>query len=355
MKGQARYLLYRLALEGLSLSGAARLAAPHTGGLGAILTLHHVRPARSGAFQPNRILEITPDFLDALLGRLAQRGVEFVTLAEARARLLAGRSERRFVCLTFDDGYRDNVAYAQPILTRHKVPWTLFVATRFADHTGEMWWLALERAIASSDQISFDLGQGVELYDCRSDAAKVRCHQALYWRLRALDEVQLLAGVRDLAVRYGIDMRSFARDLCMGWDELKRLAADPLVTIGAHTVSHPRLAKLPEAEAETEMRRSWEIIGEKLGRMPTSFAYPIGDPTSAGEREFALARKIGFDTAVTTRPGVLGPGADPLCLPRISLNGLYQKPRYVEALLSGLPFRALTGFRGARRPSASSV
>ncbi len=71
MKGQARYLLYRLALEGLSLSGAARLASPYTGGLGAILTLHHVRPARNGAFQPNRILEITPDFLDALLGRLA--------------------------------------------------------------------------------------------------------------------------------------------------------------------------------------------------------------------------------------------------------------------------------------------
>ncbi len=166
---------------------------------------------------------------------------------------------------------------------------------------------------------------------------------------------QLLAGVRDLAVRYGVDMRGFARELCMGWDELKRLAADPLVTIGAHTVSHPRLAKLPEAEAETEMRRSQEIIGEKLGQMPTSFAYPIGDPTSAGEREFGLARKIGFDTAVTTRPGVLEPGADPLCLPRISLNGLYQKPRYVEALLSGLPFRALTGFRDARRPSASSV
>lgn len=347
-------MLYRLGLEGLSLSGAAPLAAPYMGGLGAILTLHHVRPARSGAFQPNRILEITPDFLDALLGRLARRGIEFVTLAEARARLAAGRSERRFVCLTFDDGYRDNVAYAQPILTRHGAPWTLFVATRFADHTGEMWWLALERVIASSDQISFDLGQGVELYDCRTAAAKAHCHHALYWRLRTLDEPQLRAVVHDLAVRYGVDMRSFARELCMGWDELKRLAADPLVTIGAHTMSHPRLATLPAAEAETEMRRSREIIGEKLGRTPAAIAYPVGDPSSAGAREFSLARTIGFETAVTTRPGVITPGIDPLALPRISLNGLYQKPRYVEALLSGLPF-ALTRFRGERRPATSSV
>lgn len=354
MRGHARYMLYRLALEGLSLSGAARLATPYMSGLGAILTLHHVRPARREAFQPNRILEITPDFLDALLGRLAQRGVEFVSLAEARARLLAGRSERRFVCLTFDDGYRDNVAYAQPILSRHGAPWTLFVTTRFAEHTGELWWLALERVIATSDQISFDLGGGVELYDCRSDAAKTRCHRALYWQLRELDEPQLLAVVRDLAVRYGVDMRSFARELCMGWDELKRLAADPLVTIGAHTVSHPRLAKLPGTEAEAEMRRSREIVREKLGRTPTSFAYPVGDPSSAGNREFGFAREIGFETAVTTRPGVVEAGADPICLPRISLNGLYQKPRYVEALLSGLPFRILKGFRGGHRLSASS-
>jgi peptidoglycan/xylan/chitin deacetylase (PgdA/CDA1 family) len=354
LRGRVRYILYRLALEGLSLSGAARFATPRTGGLGAILTLHHVRPERRGAFQPNRILEITPDFLDELLDRLARSGTEFVSLAEARARIVAGRSDRRFVCLTFDDGYRDNAAYAQPILTRYGAPWTLFVATRFADQTGEMWWLALERVIASAEQISFDLGQGIELHDCRSNAAKARCYEALYWRLRALAEPELLAAMRGLAVRYGVEMRSFARELCMGWDELKRLATDPLVTIGAHTVSHPRLATLPEADAMAEMRRSREIIAEKLGKAPTAFAYPVGDPSSAGEREFRLARTTGFDTAVTTRPGVIEPAADLLSLPRISLNGLFQKPRYVEALLSGLPFRALTMFQGARRPSASS-
>lgn len=354
MRGQFRYMFYRFVLEALSLSGAARLAAPRTGGLGAILTLHHVRPSRPGAFQPNRILEITPDFLDTLLGRLSAHGVEFVSLAEARARLRAGHSERHFVCLTFDDGYRDNVAHAQPVLARHGAPWTLFVATRFADHTGELWWLALERVVASADQVSFDLGRGVEVHDCRSDGAKTRCHQALYWRLRGLAEPELLAAVRDLSARYGIEMRSFARELCLDWAELKQLATDPLVTIGAHTVSHPRLATLTEGEAESEMRRSREIIGAKLGRLPVDFAYPVGDPGSAGDREFRLARAIGFEGAVTTRPGVIEPGADVFALPRISLNGLYQKPRLVEALLSGLPFRGLTMFRGGRRPSAST-
>lgn len=344
-----RYLGYRLALEGLSRSGLARIAAPWTGGLGAILTLHHVRPARADGFQPNRILEITPDFLDALLSHLARRNIEFVSLAEAvrRAREPAGTAPgRRFACLTFDDGYRDNVEHARPILTRHGAPWTLFVTTRFADGDGELWWLALEAAIARAARLEVDLGSGRQTLDCSSAAAKAAAWRTLYWRLRALPEPELLAQVRGIAAAQGVDLAGFARDLCLRWDELRALATDPLVTIGAHTVSHPRLATLPEAAARSEIAASRALIADRLGRAPAAFAYPVGDPGSAGPREFRLAREAGFDCAVTTRPGVVAAGADPFALPRISLNGLFQQPRLVEALLSGLPFAALRGLRG---------
>lgn len=353
---ELRYVMYRLGLDLLAFSGLAKAATPFTGGIGAILTLHHVRPARSGAFQPNGILEITPEFLDTLLTRLAETGLEFISLVEARARILAGNSDRRFVCLTFDDGYRDNMRYAQPILQRHGVPWTLFVATDFADGTGELWWLALEAAIAGTDSFSVDFGAGSEFHDCSTEAAKETAYRALYWNLRARSEPETLAIVRELAIRYGIDIRSFCRELCMGWDELRVLVRDPLVSIGAHTVSHPRLATLPPDAAESEMRQSRDIIAQRLGAQPTSLAYPVGDPGSAGDREFRMARELGFDVAVTTRPGVITESfaSALLSLPRISLNGLFQKPRYVEALLSGLPFLALKGFRAEYRPSTSS-
>lgn len=351
MPANSRYRLYRLGLEGMSRSGLARFAAGWTGGLGAILTLHHVRPAAAGGFRPNGILEVTPDFLDALLGTLARRGVEFVDLAEAVRRTReGGKSGRRFVCLTFDDGYRDNVAFARPVLRRHDAPWTLFVCTRFADGDGELWWLALEQAIARAEGVEIDFGAGIERFDCRGDANKDAAWRAIYWRLRALPEPELLAHVRRLASAQAIDMASFARDLCLRWDEIRTLAADPAVTIGAHTVSHPRLATLPEEEARAEIAGSRAILTERLGRQPASFAYPVGDPGSAGAREFRLVRDAGFESAVTTRPGVVEPGADPFALPRISLNGLFQHPHLVEALLSGLPFRLLRGFRGARRP-----
>ncbi|MEZ0212632.1 MAG: polysaccharide deacetylase family protein [Xanthobacteraceae bacterium] len=349
------YVTLQAGLEALSLSGLARWATPRAGGLGAILTVHHVRPARPGGFRPNRILEITPEFLDKLLARLARTGVEFVSLEEAGRRLAAGTG-RRFVCLTFDDGYRDNVVYARPILTRYGAPWTLFVTTDFAEQRGELWWLALEAAIGRAVRLDIDLGRGRQSFDCRTAKAKWRSWSAIYWRLRALDEAALRAAVRDLAAQVGIEMAPFCRELCLDWDELAALKDDPLVSIGAHSVTHARLAKLPLAEAEAEMRTSRDLIEARLGVRPTAFAYPVGDRGSAAEREFMLARALGYRMAVTTRPGVLraADAQHPHSLPRLSLNGLFQRPRYIEALLSGLPFLPLRASRSAGRASASS-
>jgi peptidoglycan/xylan/chitin deacetylase (PgdA/CDA1 family) len=133
----------------------------------------------------------------------------------------------------------------------------------------------------------------------------------------------------------------------MSWEELGRLAADPLVTIGAHTVNHVMLAKTPERQARAEMAMSRSVIEASLGMRPDHLSYPVGDPTSAGPREFRIAAELGFKTAVTTRPGVLFPehGQHLTALPRISLNGEHQQPRYVRVLLSGAATAMWNGFR----------
>jgi len=133
----------------------------------------------------------------------------------------------------------------------------------------------------------------------------------------------------------------------MSWSEFSDLAADPLVTIGAHTVNHVRLTKVSEDEAQSEMEMSATIIEAALGKRPLHLSYPVGDRTSAGRREFAMARELGFKTAVTTRPGVLfAEHREHLtALPRISLNGEYQEPRYVRVLVSGAATALWNGFR----------
>src|SRR5678816_1862014 len=92
----------RTALETLYFTGAHRLLQPLLGGVGAILTLHHVRPARMDAFQPNRLLEVTPEFLDGVLAELRRARVDIVTLDEMHRRITECDFRRRFVCLTFD-------------------------------------------------------------------------------------------------------------------------------------------------------------------------------------------------------------------------------------------------------------
>jgi peptidoglycan/xylan/chitin deacetylase (PgdA/CDA1 family) len=133
----------------------------------------------------------------------------------------------------------------------------------------------------------------------------------------------------------------------MNWQELSELAADPLVTIGAHTVNHPKLRKTAEPAIRHEMAESVARIEEMLGIRPVHFSYPFGDPTAAGPREFALARELGFKTAVTTRPGVLFPEHRDhlMALPRISLNGEFQRLRYLKVLTSGAATALQTRFQ----------
>src|SRR5258708_31593083 len=133
----------------------------------------------------------------------------------------------------------------------------------------------------------------------------------------------------------------------MSWEELSKLAADPLVTIGAHTVNHVMLAKVPETSARAEMEMSRSVIEAALGVRPDHICYPVGDPTSAGPREFRIASELGFKTGVTTRPGVIFPHHREhlIALPRASLHGEHHQLRYVHLLASGAATSDLNRFR----------
>jgi peptidoglycan/xylan/chitin deacetylase (PgdA/CDA1 family) len=142
-------------------------------------------------------------------------------------------------------------------------------------------------------------------------------------------------------------MPALCRSLCLSWDEVRRLATDPLVTIGAHSISHCNLAKQSEGIAAQEMAVSRARIEQALGRTVQHFAYPYGDREAAGEREFALAASAGFKTAVTTRPGMIYPESAGYmtALQRVSLNGNYQDERILPVLTSGTATAMWNGFR----------
>ena len=345
---QFRSNVIRAGLGALYFTGAHYLLRPIFAGVGTIFMLHHVRPRRDAAFQPNRHLEVEPEFLRAMLAHLRSRDVDIITMDELHRRLTERDFSRRFACFTFDDGYRDNRDFALPVMREFNAPFTVHVASDFAEGIGRLWWIALEMLIAKASSIEADISGVATRLDTSTPAAKEAAFERLHDWLRGLPGGgDLPREMGALCARYGVDETAICRELCMSWDELKAFAQDPLISIGAHTITHCSLARQSREIACQEMATSRARIENALQRPVVHLAYPYGDKVAAGAREFSLAQAAGFNTAVTTRPGMIFPeNAGYLtALPRVSLNGNYQDTRILPVLTSGAATAMWNGFR----------
>jgi peptidoglycan/xylan/chitin deacetylase (PgdA/CDA1 family) len=338
----------RAGLGALYYTGAHYLLRPIFAGVGAIFMLHHVRPSRDTGFQPNRHLEVTPEFLRAMLAHLRSDGIDIIAMDEVHRRLVERNFSRRFACFTLDDGYRDNRDFALPVMREFEAPFTVYVASDFAEGCGRLWWIALEMAIARASSIEAEIDGAAVRLDTSTTAAKLATFDRLHdWLRRLPGEHDLQREVTALCARHGVDELAICREFCMSWDELKPFAKDPLISLGAHSITHCNLARQTEEIASQEMALSRARIEGALQRPAIHLAYPYGDKIAAGAREFALAKTTGFKTAVTTRPGMVFPGsAEHLtALPRVSLNGNYQDTRILPVLSSGAATAMWNGFR----------
>ena len=335
---------YKTVLDALWLSGGFKLAAPYTQGQGVIFTLHQVNPAAVPAFSPNAILKVTPDFLEQTIKTVIARGYDIITLDEMHNRLNAANGEpakqsRPFVVFTFDDGYRDNREHALPIFKKYNIPMTIYVVSDYSAHKGELWWLALEEIIAAQTKVEDPTEQG-KMLAAETTKQKYAAFDHIYWKIRHGDQHEQRRLIRRMAERHDFDIDALTRREIMNWDELRSLADEPLVHLAGHTKSHFAMAHLTDAEARSEIVEGLDVMERELGHRPVHFSYPYGDCRSAGQRDFHIASDLGLKTAVTTRKGVIFPAhkEHATALPRVSLNGEYQKQRYVELFLSGVPF-----------------
>jgi peptidoglycan/xylan/chitin deacetylase (PgdA/CDA1 family) len=290
-------LLPRAAVA-LNIIGADSILGSRHRGVGSVLVFHSVVPDR----RPHLLdrLRTSAAFLEALIVHYLSRGIDIISLDEALARLDT-QTPKPFVCFTFDDGYRDNVQVALPLFARYGLPFTVFITTCFVHRTMNVWWSGLALLLQQSDFVEVPALQ--RTFQTATFQDKVRAYRSLCATVGT--SIWSEANVTELLESYGISSEAILDKEALSEVELVDLAANPLVTIGAHTHSHPNLAKLPLDVARREITENKEWLEDVLDREVQHFAYPYGDRASCGEREFALAREIGFRSAVTTRIGNL--------------------------------------------------
>ncbi len=306
-------------------------------GVGAIFCFHRVvEDGHHSGFAPNTELELRLSFLEDLLIMARAERWDIVTLDEVRRRLVERSFARKFVCFTIDDVYQDTRHLVLPLFQRYDAPFTAFVTTGIPDRSFPIWWFSLEQILRMRDVLWVPGVQGPRRLDVADAAAKEAAYMDLVGFMRRC--VSPTAAFADLCRLNELTAEEVVDDIGVTWDSLKAMSDSGLVEIGAHTVNHPCIADLSAEEAQREMEQSRRGIEERLGRPVRHFAFPYGHAPACGPRDFALAKSLGFATAVTTRKRVLVPAdVERLhALPRLVLNGRFQKTRYAKVYMSGV-------------------
>ena len=320
-------------------SGYARLSERARGGAGVILRLERVRPRDRRPFQPNRWREVTPQFLDRAISALKRWNFDLVTIDEVCRRAVTLPERNWFACLTFDGGCKDVIDRAWPVLSKHRVPFTVYLPTAFPDGLGEAWWLALEEVVAREPRISLVIDREERRFAAGTTADKYDTFRFLENWIRRLSPADLSFAIHDLCARYSVDLAALSRAELMDWNDLARLAADPLATIGSATVNHVALGNLKAADAQREMTMGKAVAETALRRPVSHFAYPFCDRQSWRREHVAMARETGFASAVSTVPGVVRSRGetDLHALPRIAWDG-ENSLRLLRVMMSGIMF-----------------
>ena len=254
-----------------------------------------------------------PDTLDAarfaLHLRQLRRWCHVLPLSQAVRRLQERSLPSRAVCITFDGGYADHAGVALPLLQRHGMAATFFVASGFLDG-GYSWVDAVVELVRKAPGPRLDLScGGLGAYDVACNVRRRAVIELLLAALSTLPPVERLTRVHAMARCITPTM------LCA--DQVIALHRAGM-EIGAHSVTQQALATLSNAEARAEIANSRARL-ENIVQAPVRlFSYPEGKPGADFEKRHAnMLRSAGFDAAVTTAPGAARHASDPFELPRL--------------------------------------
>ena len=238
-----------------------------------------------------------------------------MTLQDLVARLRARTCPPRGVVVTFDDGYRDILTEAQPLLDRHAVPATVFITSRHLGAEREYWWDELDRLLEQrqfSERVRLTIRGEHRDYDARDPSLYPSIHADLH-PLPPAERAQTLEALR---VSVGLPAAGRSTHRTLAADDLARLNRH-LIEIGAHGATHADLTTLPPGGRTAEISESKTALEDALGHPVQSFAYPYGRYNRATAQD---VQRAGFQCACSAHPRAVSRYADRFALPRVKVG-----------------------------------
>ncbi len=300
-------------IEGLVRTGL-RVASPGGTGALSVLIYHRVLPS------PDPLLPgvVDAELFDVQVTTL-NRSFHVMPLREAVPRLAEGSLPSRAASITFDDGYADNEQTALPILQRHGVAATFFIACGYLDG-GFMWNDGIVEAVRATRLDALELHElGLGLLPVGTEYEKQRAIVRLLMRLKYLPRSER----EEWSHRLLEESKAVPPTRLMMRSEQVRALHAAGMDIGGHTVSHPILTKIPAHEALAEIAEGRERLEAICGDRVRLFAYPNGRPgMDYGPQHVRMVKQLGFEAAVSTGWGAARKGDDLFQLPRFTPWGL---------------------------------
>ena len=322
---------------------------------GPMVLLHH-----RVAYLPHdpHLLAVTPEHFEEQL-LVLRKHYRIVSLSELTEALKKRQNPGMVVALTFDDGYADNAEIALPILKKHGIPATFYLASGFVGTTREQLQDELERLLLLTsqfpDQLHLTIGRKSIMWDVHSQASGNtiaasldewnmespidptpfhRAHRDIHNLLRSVTPAEREAVLKQLRSQCCDPGSARLTHRGMSWEQAKHMAASDLIELGAHTVNHPFLSSLSTEEQRMEILNSKKTIEAQTNNTVTSFAYPYGTRRSYTAGTVNLLKELRFSNACSNFRGRIGAGTDLFQIPRFLVRN-WNGDEFLRRLKSG--------------------
>ena len=266
-------------------------------GNGAILTYHRILPDEKIKDDLDVGLAVPASNFEKQI-KLLKAKYDIVSIDELINNLKLKKKEKFLLSITFDDGYKDNLNFALPVLEHYKIPATIYIITRFLDTEVWMWWYELKEIINQKNQLRFNYNEQDFFYELKNYNQKIKAFKnlrKLFLNLKVNEQLRLLEIITENKKR-----KNYSK-ICLNAEELKTLDKNSLITIGAHTHNHTNLKILNKDEAIDDICKCTKILENLLKHKIKHFAYPYGGVDQADTREYDIIKNLNFNSAVTAR------------------------------------------------------